>query len=381
MIFAKTGIMDHPELYFRFMSNNSIYYYEKPSYEQIQWQMNVLKDEGEPCFLNAEAASKRRDNFAGVNPCFEILLADRGLCNLTTINVFAFVREDGTLDLQGLLQAQRLSARAGYRMTCVTLELHKWDIVQQRDRLIGTSLTGWADMLDKTNMSKADEVKLLELLRKTSREAADEYADSLGMPRPLLATTVKPEGTLSQLAGVSSGVHDAHSRYYIRRVRINARDPLAKLAIARGFKVVPEIGQTWENANTLVIEFPCKSESKRTKSDVTAIEQLERYRMFQNHYTEHNTSNTITFKEAELPDIIDWLYENWDDMIGVSFLKLDDHAYDLAPYETITEEEYLSRLASQPTLNAKEELHLFEVVETELDLGDTECVGGACPIR
>ena len=146
-----------------------------------------------------------------MNPCGEILLDSKGLCNLTTINVFAFVKEDNTLDLAGLLEAQRLSARAGYRMTLVELELPKWDMVQHRDKLIGCSLTGWQDMVNALSMTVEEQGELLKKLRDESHKAANDYAKELGQNPPLLITTVKPEGTLSQLPTVSSGVHYSHA--------------------------------------------------------------------------------------------------------------------------------------------------------------------------
>src|SRR5690606_39711290 len=135
--------------------------------------------------------------FKGVNPCVEILLDSYGLCNLTTINVLAFVK-DGKLDLEGLLEAQRMSARAGYRMTCVDLELDKWDRIQKRDRLLGCSVTGWKDAMEALGYTKEQEQELQRMMHKVAREAADEYADFLGLNRPLLVTAVKPEGTISR---------------------------------------------------------------------------------------------------------------------------------------------------------------------------------------
>src|SRR6056297_1351793 len=129
----------------RQMSNNSIYYKEKPTRERLHWQIEQMRYSGEPGWVNEEAGKKRRDNMNGVNPCGEILLDKNGLCNLTTINAFAFVKEDGTLDYDGLVNAQRLSVRAAYRMTSVELEIPDWDAVQQRDKLTGCSLTGWQD--------------------------------------------------------------------------------------------------------------------------------------------------------------------------------------------------------------------------------------------
>ncbi|MCK5764147.1 MAG: ribonucleoside-triphosphate reductase, adenosylcobalamin-dependent, partial [Clostridiales bacterium] len=151
------------ELLHRQMSNNSIYYTKKPSREMFHWQLEQMRYSGEPGWVNAEAGAKRRTNFQGVNPCAEILLDNRGLCNLTTVNVFAFVKED-QLDLNGLLNAQRLSARAAYRMTMVELELPLWNAVHERDKIIGCSLTGWQDMINAVKYSRAEEIELLQKL-------------------------------------------------------------------------------------------------------------------------------------------------------------------------------------------------------------------------
>ena len=197
----------------RQMSNNSIFYRQKPTREKLHWHIQQMRYSGEPGWINEEAGLKRRPNFCGCNPCGEILLDSNGLCNLTTVNVMAFVQEDGTLDRAGLLEAQRLSARAGYRMTCRELEMYRWDRVQKRDRLLGCSLTGWQDMVNATGLDRAQQAELLDALRAQARKAADEMADQLGGSRPLLVTTLKPEGTLSLLPTVSSGVHYSHSPY------------------------------------------------------------------------------------------------------------------------------------------------------------------------
>jgi ribonucleoside-diphosphate reductase alpha chain/ribonucleoside-triphosphate reductase len=369
-----------PDKYHRFLSNNSVFYEDKPSVETLHRQFETLKNEGEPGFYNAHAARKRRADAEGMNPCFEILLANRGMCNLTTVNVTAFVTPEGNVDLPMLLEAQRLSARAGYRMTCVTLELDAWDDVQKRDRLEGCSLTGWQDAVEAANLSPERQVAILTALRTTARSASNAYADELGTPRSLLVTAVKPEGTLSQVAGgVSAGLHVAHSPYYIRRIRISADDPLAKVAMSLDWPVVPEVGQTWADAKTLVIEFPVASPSKRTKYDVTAIEQLETYRMFQTHYSEHNSSNTITVRDEEWGDVERWIGENWDYVVAVSFLKLDGHVYDLAPYEAITKDEYERRRAAMKPFDP-ELLRRFERGE-DFDIGDDGCDNGSCPVR
>ena len=143
----------------RQMSNNSIFYRKKPTREQLHWHLKQMRYSGEPGWINEEAGLQRRPNFKGCNPCGEILLDSHGLCNLTTINVMGFV-EDGVLNEQALLEAQRLSARAGYRMTCRELEMHKWNAVQEHDRLLGCSLTGCQDMINATGMRRDDQALL-----------------------------------------------------------------------------------------------------------------------------------------------------------------------------------------------------------------------------
>ncbi len=366
----------------RQMSNNSIYYTEKPSREKLHWQIQQMRYSGEPGWINAEAASKRRPNVQGVNPCGEVLLDSRGLCNLTTINVLAFVKEDGTLDINSLLEAQKLSVRAGYRMTCVELELHNWDKIQQRDKLVGCSLTGWQDMVNATGMTREEEANVLSMLRKTAREEADSYAKEIGQNVPLLVTTVKPEGTLSQLPTVSSGVHYSHAPYYIRRIRISSDDPLAKVCEDLGYPVFPEIGQDKDTCDTKVVEFPVKAPAGKTKYDVSAIEQLENYKLFMENYVDHNCSITVHVREHEWEMVEEWIWQNWDDVVALSFLALDDNFYQLLPYEAISEEEYNRRKSEmKPFISSL--ISKYEKQETSLNIGGNicECDNGACSIR
>lgn len=368
------------EILHRQMSNNSIYYREKPTRERLKWQLERMRYSGEPGWVNEVAGAKRRPNFNGVNPCGEILLDNKGLCNLTTINVFAFVDEHGKLDVPGLLKAQRLSARASYRMTCVELELPLWNNVQQRDKLLGCSLTGWMDMVNATKMNKDEQSNLLRLLRDAAKKEAEMYSAELGGRVPVLVTTVKPEGTLSQLPVVSSGVHYSHSPYYIRRVRINSHDPLVKVCEELGYPVLPEVGQEWETCTTKVVEFPVKAPVGKTKYDVTAIEQLETYKLFMENYVDHNCSITVSVRPEEWEAVEEWVYNNWDDTVALSFLPLEDSFYQLMPYEAITEEEFEKRSAEmkpfRPSLITK-----YEKEELAFDIGSDGCDTGACPVR
>lgn len=364
----------------RQMSNNSIFYNSKPTREQLHWQVTQMKVSAEPGFINAEAARKRRDNFNAVNPCGEILLDSQQCCNLTTVNAMAFV-QDGKLNKEELLKAQRLSARAGYRMTFLKLELHDWNLKQKRDRLIGCSLTGWQDMVNATGITKDEEAALLRDLRTVAHQAVEDYAKQLGTNAPLLSTTVKPEGTISQMPTVSSGVHYSHSPYFVRRVRVSAKDPVLKVCEELGYPVFPEVGQDSVNPSTKVVEFPVKAPKGRTKYDVSAIEQLENYKMFMENYVDHNCSITVHVRENEWEDVEQWMWDNWDLVVGVSFISLDDSFYELLPYEAITEQEYNER-ASVMRQFAPSLISKYETIPTEAeDLIDSECTTGSCPIR
>ncbi|MDO4262173.1 MAG: ribonucleoside-triphosphate reductase, adenosylcobalamin-dependent [Eubacteriales bacterium] len=363
----------------RQMSNNSIYYRKKPTREMLHWHINQMRYSGEPGWINEEAGRKRRPNFNGCNPCGEILLDSHGLCNLTTLNVMGFVK-DGTLDEEGLMKAQRLSARAGYRMTCRELEIHRWNKVQERDRLLGCSLTGWQDMVNAVGLTREQQESLLDRLRAAAHEAAAGLAGRLGTGSPLLVTTVKPEGTLSLLPTVSSGVHYSHAPYYIRRVRISATDPLCRVCEELGYPVLPEVGQDPDNPVTKVVEFPVKAPEGQVKADVSAIQQLENYRMFMEHYVDHNCSITVHVREHEWEQVEQWVWDHWDDVVALSFLSYDDSFYELLPYEEITAEEYERRKAAMRPFNPSL-LSKYEYEETELDPGAAECASGACPIR
>ena len=366
----------------RRLSNNSIVFNEKPIDAFLHLVFLMIQLDGEPGFINMEEMGRRRENAQGINPCAEILLDNKQQCNLTTINLAAFAKETG-FDEEGAQKAQELSARAGVRMTLVDLELPRWDFIHKRDRLTGCSLTGVADAIGAWPQEKQEE--LLKKLARSAREAAATYAAKLRVQSPLLVTTVKPEGTLSLVAGgVSPGLHDAHSPYFIRRIRISSDDALAKAALVHGWQIHPEVGtkdNKIENARTLVIDFPVKSGALRTKDDVSALEQLERYLMFQGSYTDHNSSNTITVRPEEWEGLEQAIIKAWDDFAGVSFLALDGGTYQLAPYEAITREEYEALQGLGMPFDPRI-LQFYEGLGvSDLDEDDPDCATGGCPTR
>jgi len=235
-------------------------------------------------------------------------------------------------------------------------------------------------MVNAAGFDLEQQAELLRKLRDAAKDESERYANEIGESAPILVTTVKPEGTLSQLPGVSSGVHYSHSPYFVRRVRINSHDPLVKVCEELGYKIYPEVGQEIKTCTTKVIEFPVKAPKGKTKYDVTAIEQLENYKLFMENYVDHNCSITVHVRDNEWEQVEQWVWDNWDDVVALSFLSLDDSFYQLMPYESITEEEYHQlRNDMKPFIPSL--LSKYEVQEEELDIGNEGCDSGICPIR
>lgn len=405
----------------RSMSNNSIFFNEKPTKETLIDIFDRIQHNGEPGFVNAESARKRRPNFSGLNPCAEILLADRGVCNLTEVNMAGFINSafDIGYDHEALVSAIKLATRIGLRQTNVNLDLPEWDKVQKRDRLTGVSLSGimdfesalgWNDgksiiLYDKhhpTHSISAELAILLNELQYIANTEAIYYAKEMRVPTPLLVTTVKPSGTISKLPMISSGAHMSRAPYFIRRVRITASDPLAKVMLDAGYPVYPLVVQNGpteiqlksmsafelytelQKSNTWVIEFPVATNATMKSSEQTAISQFGRYLDLQKYWTDHNTSITIEFDPSEVDTLVDMLLENWDDYVAVSFMPKDTNAYPQLPEEPITEDEYLDRAAKLTHIDANTIVEALKEVEREnkmSELLDADCAGGACPIR
>lgn len=382
MLHAKENL--DPEHYFRYMSNNSMYLEDKPSKEELRKLMISIKETAEPGFLNVKAAKERRADFAIVNPCCEIMLPNKAVCNLTNINVSKFIDERGNVMVAQLKEACKLSARACYRLTEPELELEGWSEIHHRDRLIGCSITGWQDAVSD-NMAKLEQEVLLTLMKTWIKDAANEYADENNRPRPVLYTTVQPDGTGGLISGCSAGIHYNHSPYYFRRVRISTNSPLYQaIKYLDGWQIDNEVGQD-DNGNTKVITFPCKSNSRITKYNVSAIEQLEQYKMMQTHYVDHNTSITVTVKDDEWDAVTDWLDKNWSCVVGISFLSLNQDYYPLMPYEECTEKQYLE-LKSKMVPFDQELVNKYEfelqTVGKDFEIDESgECEDGHCPVR
>lgn len=370
----------------RAQSNNSAVFDERPSLGTVREYVHYAMEYGEPGFVNGEAARKRRSDWDGLNPCFEILLRDHGVCNLATLVLPAFVgRPMGEIE-----RAARLLARHAVRITFLSFSplLRHWQRVQEEDRLIGISMTGWVDYWAAQGKlhDTAAQVAFLERLRAVIHQAAEEYAGALGIPVPLLKTTIKPEGTLSLVAGgVSPGIHDPYAPYYIRRVRMSRNDYVAQALYYLGMEPKPELGySSLEDSPIWVYEFPLRSPSGRAAISVPAVEQLERYRMMMRHYVDHNASITVYVGKDEVEDVVEWIHKNWDDVVAVSLLPKDGGGYTLAPLEAIDEARYREMEAALPDPSS---LHSY--VQAAVDAGakeaspedDPSCASGACPVR
>lgn len=336
--------------------------------------------------------------------CGEILLDSQGVCNLTETNVLNFVEGPDSFNYKGFSKAMKLSARMGSRMTNTTMWHPRWDEVQKRDRLIGPSLTGFVEAMDTLGwayevidgqvfFSHDSKAEHLEQLAKTVvREEADSYHKEMGIPRSVLTTCVKPSGSISQLPGVSSGGHRPYAPYYLRRIRVSKVDPIAKSLKEMGIPVSPENAQGddlyADRCNTWVFSFPVKTNAPIRAIDESAINQLERYKSLMQNYVEHSISFTSTVAPHEWDEVAEWLFENWDSYVGISFLPRFDPTegtspYPQLPYETLTKEQYEELAANMPNISEKEFNQLisrYEQEYEEFDLG-ADCDTGFCPIR
>jgi hypothetical protein len=222
--------------------------------------------------------------------------------------------------------------------------------------------------------------KMLEKMKAVAIETNKKFAKRLSVAASTCITCVKPSGTVSQTVDCASGMHPRHAPYYIRRIRISATDALFKMLKDQGVPYFPEVGQTLENATTFVLEFPVKApHGAICKDDVSALDQLEHWKIVKKHYTEHNPSVTISVGDDEWIAVANWIYENWELVGGLSFLPRSNHVYQLAPYETINKERYEELLKHVENLDFSKIVTYETVDETEVK-NELACVAGVCEI-
>ena len=364
----------------RALANNSAVYSETPTVGKFmeEWLSLYNSHSGERGIFNREAARKTVEKYGhrdpnyefGTNPCSEIVLRPYQFCNLSEV----VVRHDD--DKQTLLRKVRLASILGTIQSTFTKfpYLRKvWQRNTEEERLLGVSLTGIYD--NPLLTTQGDELNaLLTELREEARRANEEYAQLLGIPKSAAITCVKPSGTVSQLVDSASGIHPRHSKYYIRRVRGDKKDPLTQFLISQG---VPNEACVYKPDQTVVFSFPIKAPDGITRSDVTPISHLELWLTYQRHWCEHKPSVTISVEEQDWPRVGAWTWENFSEISGVSYLPYDGGTYRQAPYEECEEETYNSLKASLPKINWEDFKENTDNVEGAQQLA---CTAGACEI-
>jgi len=368
----------------RALANNSVCYTEKPDVETFlrEWTALVESKSGERGVFNRVASKKqaakygRRDpNYEfGTNPCSEIILRPYQFCNLTEVVVRA------TDSIEDLERKVRLATILGTIQSTYTNfpYLRKiWQKNTEEERLLGVSLTGIMDNPLMTTKNKGLE-STLERLRSVAVNVNSEWADRLGIPRSVSITCVKPSGTVSQLVDSASGIHTRHSNYYIRTVRGDIKDPLTQLMIDQG---VPSEPCVMKPDQTVVFSFPIKSpDGCVTRDDMTAVEQLETWLMYQRHWCEHKPSVTVSVKDSEWFEVGAFVYKHFDEMSGVSFLPHDGGSYQQAPYQECSKRDYEKLSSLMPKSIDWSQLSEYEKEDNTSGMQTMACSSGVCEI-
>lgn len=373
----------------RQQSNNSVMFKSHPTHADITQLFDLMQEAGgsEPGFINMVEGKRRAPWISGVNPCAEILLPNKGFCNLVEINLSRF-NDEG---LERLFRTAELLARANYRQTCVNLVdgvlQRAWHENNEFLRLCGVGVTGVAEW------NFGDNPMAWAALKSVVKDAAYGMADELGLPRPKAVTTVKPSGTLSKIMDTTEGVHKPLGKYIFNNVRFSKHDPYVEKLIAANYRVF----QDPSSPDAVLVTFPVAYEN--VKFDVVdgkhvnlepAKVQLDRYKLLMDHYVDHNCSVTISYSPEEAPEIVDWLANNWNNYVGVSFLyrtdptkTAKDLGYLYLPQEVVDEATYTAYASTLKPLDGGcmtcQQAQKDEQ-EFEIDTG-SECATGACPIR
>ena len=378
----------------RSLANNSAVYVMKPSNLEFldEWIALMKSGSGERGIFNRGSLAKtlparRLEVFrahgyfdrsgehvvgpVGTNPCGEIILQSKQFCNLSEVVARA---EDTEATL---LRKVRLATILGtYQATLTHFPYlsKEWKKNCEEERLLGVSITGQWDSKVVRN------AKVLEKMKAAALETNEGYAKRFGINRSTCVTCVKPSGTVSQTVDCASGMHPRHAPFYIRRIRISATDALFKMLRDQGVPYHPEVGQSLETANTFVLEFPVKAPKGAVfKDDVSALDQLEHWKLVKKHYTEHNPSVTVSVGEDEWIQTANWLYSNWDMIGGLSFLPRSNHVYQLAPYEPISEEQYDEMVKRLGHIDFSKIVTYEKDDETEVKK-ELACVAGVCDV-
>ena len=370
----------------RSLSNNSVAYSRKPDMAQFiaEWKSLYDSKSGERGIYNVAAAQKqaakygRRDSEVhyGTNPCSEIILRPYQFCNLSEV----VIREND--DMTSVAKKVELASILGTWQSTLTdfKYIRKiWKDNTEEERLLGVSLTGQFGNKLFSGKQGLDKLAMaLDELRLHAVHVNKQEAGKIGIPASAAVTCVKPSGTVSQLVGVSSGMHPWHSNYYIRTVRGDKKDPLTQFLTDAG---IPAEDDVMKPSDTTVFSFPIKSpKGSILRNDLTAIEHLNIWLTYQRHWCEHKPSITVSVREDEWMEVGAWVWEHFDEVSGISFLPYSDHTYKQAPYQDCTETEYLESLSKMPSTINWDALSLYETEDSTTGSQALACVAGECEI-
>lgn len=368
----------------RALANNSVAYTKKPDAVSFlrEWVALVESGSGERGIFNREASKKqaakngRRDTSYefGTNPCSEIILRDSQFCNLTECVVRA---TDSIEDLERKIKIATILGTIQSTYTHFPYLSKEFKDNTEEERLLGVSLTGIMDN-QLTTLRNSGLAKTLEHLKNVAVATNSEWAERLGIPVATAISCVKPSGTVSQLVNSSSGIHARHSPYYIRTVRGDIKDPLTNFLKDKG---IPNEPCAMKPDTTVVFSFPQKSpEGAVVTSDMTAVEQLEMWLMYQRHFCEHKPSVTINVRSEEWFEVGAFVYKHFDEMSGVSFLPYNEHTYQQAPYQECSKTDYKTLLSCMPSKINWEELSEYEKEDNTSGSQTLACSGDSCEL-
>lgn len=383
MRLAKSGQwwVENPQ---RRLANNSACYTEKPELEIFmkEWLSLYESKSGERGIFNRVSAKKQvmrtgRREIAhdfGCNPCSEILLRSAQFCNLSEI----IVSSDDTLE--DLKEKARVATIFGTLQSTLTSfrYLRKiWSKNTAEERLLGVSMTG---IMDHKTLSDADNSHLprwLEEIKQVCVDTNKEWAKKLGITESTAITCVKPSGTCSQLCNTASGIHSRFSNFYIRRVRADKKDPLCQFMRDKGFPCEEDV----MNSENYVFSFPIKAPTNSiTVSDMTALDQLKIWKIYQDYWCEHKPSCTVYYTDDDFLAVGTWVWDNFDDISGISFLPYSGHVYNQAPYEACDEDTYKELSNQIPKDIDWVELSQYETEDNTAGSHTYACSGGSCEV-
>ena len=368
----------------RALANNSVSYTEKPDIETFmrEWLSLVESKSGERGVFNREASKKQAAKYGrrdpehefGTNPCSEIILRPYQFCNLTEV----VVRATDTYDtLEHKVKLATILGTVQSSFTKFPYLRKVWQRNTEEERLLGVSLTGIMDNPLMTMKNKGLD-STLSKLREVAVATNAEWAERLGINASVSITCVKPSGTVSQLVDSASGIHARHSPYYIRTVRGDNKDPLTQFMMDQG---IPNEPCVFKGDTTTVFSFPVMSPHRAvTRNDMSAIEQLEMWLIYQRYWCEHKPSVTISVRDDEWLAVGAFVYEHFDEMSGVSFLPHSDHTYQQAPYQDCSKEEYKVLLRSMPKQIDWDSLSDYEQEDNTVAMQTMACSGDVCEI-